>query len=129
MLPRKCRLLGDAPSPLRGGLGRGARTGTFRAILKGGRDGIVNAIGVEQDVLIGKAQHLEASRRQIVVARPVIGLCQLAIVAIAIDLNDELGVPTGEVDIIGPNLDLLAEVKAASTHGPEQVLYGSFGTR
>ena len=121
MGPRWRRNPRVAPSPLRGGLGRGISTKTCRTVLKRCGNDIEHALGMVQNIIVGKAQNLEASGREILVARPVVGLRDFTAMGIPIDLDDQLGVDTGEIDVVRPDLNLFAKVKAARAQRPQQL--------
>jgi hypothetical protein len=121
MGPRWRRNHRVAPPPWGGGWGWGSNTKTCRTVFKRCGDDVEHAFGVVQDLIIGEAQDHKASGRQILVPRPIIGLRDFTAMGIAIDLNDQLGMDTSEVDVIGSDLNLFAKVEAPRSHGPQHL--------
>ena len=102
----------QTPSPLRGGLGRGGGAMIARAPFKGGNNDSVDSLRPFEDVGIRKSKHVETAAGQVVIPGFVIEPGGWIVVAKSVDLNDKTRMKTGEINIIRPQLDLLAKVPA-----------------
>jgi hypothetical protein len=88
---------------------------------------VEHAISMMKNIVIGEAQHCKASSRQVLVSRAVIGLCDVCAVGFPINLDHKLCMQAGKIDVIRPKLDLLAEVVAAGSKGPQGLPKGFLG--
>jgi hypothetical protein len=88
---------------------------------------VEHAISMMKNIVIGEAQHSKASSRQVLVSRAVIGLRDVRAMGLPINLDHKLCMQAGEVDIIRPKLDLLAEMVAAGSKGPQDLPEGFLG--
>ena len=106
-----------APSPLRGGLGRGAPATIARTVLKRHREHVIDTVRMVQHVLIGEPQYDKSSVMKIMIACFVVLSHAFSSMRVAVNLDDHTGMKTSKVDVVGTKLHLFAEVP---TVGPER---------
>jgi len=95
--------------------------------LQPGSNGGEHAVGFVHHIPGREAQHGEAASAEIVVAGRVVALCTIALVAEAVDLDDEAGMKTREIDDVAADPYLLAEVVAIGAQAIEQAPEADFG--
>ena len=95
--------------------------------LQPGSNGGEHAVGFVHHIPGREAQHGEAASAEIVVAGRVVALCTIALVAEAVDLDDEAGMKTREIDDVAADPDLLADVVAIGAQAIELAPEADFG--